>query len=81
MSFIRSDLYFFANTTKGTSLIQLAISVVVDLGLTKHPDTSDPASRSVVEDAAHLRDDVQTRARHASDSRRAVLGVYYITSM
>ena len=81
MTFIRTDLYFFANTTKGTSLVQLAIGMVADLGLTKHPDISDPASRSVVEDAAHLRDDVQTRARHPSDSRRAVLGAYYITSM
>ncbi|KAH7207278.1 hypothetical protein DER44DRAFT_779033 [Fusarium oxysporum] len=78
--FAWSDVDFYARS-KDTSLVQLALGLVGDLGLTKLPGIPGPTSGSIVEDAAHLRKDVQARAQHASGDRRTVLGVYYITSI
>lgn len=76
----RSDIHFYANTSD-TSLLQLAIGMAGDLGLIRCPESPGPAYRSIVEDAANLRNDVQARNRHTNADRRAVLGVFYITSM
>ncbi|KAJ3508484.1 hypothetical protein NM208_g15817 [Fusarium decemcellulare] len=76
----RSDVDLYARS-KDTSLVQLALGLIGDLGLTRLPGIPGPTSGSIVEDAAHLRNDVQARAQHASGDRRTVLGVYYITSI
>lgn len=79
-SMSRSDVHFYAYASD-TSLLQLAIGMAGDLGLTRCPESPGPAYRSIVEDAANLRNEVQARNRHTNADRRAVLGVFYITSV
>lgn len=76
----RNDIFFYANS-KDTSLLQLAIGLLADLGLHKRPSTTHPAFGSIVDDAADLRNDLQPQPGHSSDDRRAALGVYYIASI
>ncbi|RTE71516.1 hypothetical protein BHE90_014088 [Fusarium euwallaceae] len=78
--FAWNDIFFFANS-KDTSLLQLAIGLLADLGLYKRPSTTNPAFVSIVDDAADLRNDLQPQPGHSSDDRRAALGVYYIASI
>lgn len=63
------------------SLAQLALGIVGDMKLCEPPDSPRIASGSIVVDAARLRNDVPHRAQHTSDDRRAVLGIFYITSV
>ncbi|KAJ3467628.1 hypothetical protein MRS44_005192 [Fusarium solani] len=78
--FAWNDIFFYANS-KDTSLLQLAIGLLADLGLHKRPSTTHPAFGSIVDDAADLRNDLQPQPGHSSDDRRAALGVYYIASI
>ncbi|KAK1623866.1 hypothetical protein BDP81DRAFT_331562 [Colletotrichum phormii] len=52
-----------------------------DLELTQRPDLLTFTSRSIVENAAHLRDDLSSRSHHTNGGRRAVLGLFYINSV
>ncbi|KAI8682567.1 Zn(2)-C6 fungal-type domain-containing protein [Fusarium sp. Ph1] len=78
--FAWNDIFFYANS-KDTSLLQLAIGLLADLGLHKRPSTTHPAFGSIVDDAADLRNDLQPQPGHSSDDRRAALGVYYVASI
>ncbi|KAG7040327.1 hypothetical protein JMJ77_0003363 [Colletotrichum scovillei] len=75
-----NDIHYFA-TSSDTSLMHLARGLAEDLGLMKRPDLSTLTSRSIVENAAHLRDDLGTRSQHTNAGRRAVLGLFYINSV
>lgn len=75
----RNDVYFYA-ATKDTSLLQLAIGMVRDLGLNNRCRAAKPTFGSIVEDAAELRNDLPPQPKQTSDGRRAVLGVYYMAS-
>ncbi|EXF73563.1 hypothetical protein CFIO01_02855 [Colletotrichum fioriniae PJ7] len=75
-----NDIHYFA-TSSDTSLMHLARGLAEDLGLTKRPDLSTSTSRSIVENAAHLRDDCGSRSQHTNVGRRAVLGLFYINSV
>ncbi|KAK1658297.1 hypothetical protein BDP55DRAFT_565397 [Colletotrichum godetiae] len=63
------------------TLMHLARGLAEDLGLTKRPDLSTSTSQSIVENAAHLRDDLGSRSFHTNAGRRAVLGLFYINSV
>lgn len=76
---VRNDIYFYA-TEKDTALLQLAIGLVEDLKLTRPQKTTDLSFKSIVEDAAHLRDDLPVQPKQTRADRRTLLGVYYITS-
>ncbi|KAH7211548.1 hypothetical protein DER44DRAFT_766398 [Fusarium oxysporum] len=78
--FAWNDIFFYAKS-KDTSLLQLAIGLLADLGLHKRPSTTNLAFGSIVDDAADLRNDLQPQPGHSSDDRRAALGVYYIASI
>lgn len=75
----RNNIYFFA-AGKDTSLLQLAIGLVRDLGLNKRCRPAKPTFGSIVEDAAQLRNDLPPQPKQTNDGRRAVLGVYYMAS-
>lgn len=75
----RHNIYFYA-ASKDTSLLQLAIGLVGDLGLNKSRRPVNSNFASIVEDAAQLRNDLPPQPKQTSDGHRAVLGVYYITS-
>ncbi|CAH0025757.1 unnamed protein product [Clonostachys rhizophaga] len=65
-----------------TSLLQLAIGIVGELGLTKRPDAYGHKSVSIVDDAMWLRNEKRPRPpQHRNIDRRATLGVFYLTSM
>ncbi|CAH0055502.1 unnamed protein product [Clonostachys solani] len=64
------------------SLLQLAIGIVGELGLTKRPDAYGHKSVSIVDDAMWLRNEKRPRPpQHRNIDRRATLGVFYLTSM
>lgn len=64
---------------KDTSLLQLAIGLIENLGLTKS-SRGNLTCESIVDDAAQLRNDAQSQPKKTSADHRALLGVYYITS-
>ncbi|KAH0838926.1 fungal transcriptional regulatory protein [Fonsecaea pedrosoi] len=74
------DIYFYA-AAKDTSLLQLAVGLVEDLGLNKPQSlTANSTLGSIVEEAAQLRNDLPPQPRQTGDSHRAALGVYYMSS-
>lgn len=75
----RNNIFFFG-AGKDTSLLQLAIGLVQDLGLNNPCRPTKPAFGSIVEDAAQLRNDLPPQPKQTNDGRRAVLGVYYMAS-
>lgn len=78
-SIARNNIFFYA-ASKDTSLLQLAIGLVGDLGLNNRCRPTKPTFGSIVEDAAQLRNDLPPQPKQTSDGHRAVLGVYYMTS-
>ncbi|KAF4840334.1 Transcriptional regulator WAR1 [Colletotrichum siamense] len=78
--FAWNDIHYYANSTD-TSLMQLARGLAEDLGLCRFPGVPASASASIYEDAAHLRNDIRTRAQHTNAGRRAVLGLFHISSV
>ncbi|CAI4213613.1 unnamed protein product [Parascedosporium putredinis] len=74
------DIYFYASARE-SSLLQLAISVAGDLGLSTSRRSQNSAFASIVDDAAELRNDPALPAEQTTDGHRAILGLYYIMSI
>ncbi|KAM3438801.1 hypothetical protein MY4824_003103 [Beauveria thailandica] len=74
-----NDIYFFA-ASRDTSLLQLAIGVVVDLGLTRAQSSRRMNTASIVDEAAELKNESPARPKHTANGYRTVLGLYYMTS-
>ncbi|KAL4877829.1 hypothetical protein BJY04DRAFT_230432 [Aspergillus karnatakaensis] len=73
------DIYFYA-TAKDTTLLQIAIGLIGDLGLNGARRSANPSFRSVVEAATQLRNDILPQPNQTGDGHRAALGVFYIAS-
>ncbi|RAH71276.1 fungal specific transcription factor domain-containing protein [Aspergillus aculeatinus CBS 121060] len=62
------------------TILCVSIGLVEDLKLTRPQKSTDLSFKSIVEDAAHLRDDLPVQPKQTRADRRTLLGVYYITS-
>ncbi|KAI8254234.1 Transcriptional regulator WAR1 [Colletotrichum sp. SAR11_239] len=78
--FAWNDILYYARSSD-TSLMQLARGLAEDLGLTKRPGIPVSPSGSIYEDAAFLREDIQVRNQHTNAGRRAVLGLFHMSSV
>ncbi|KAJ0386951.1 hypothetical protein COL922a_003264 [Colletotrichum nupharicola] len=76
----RNDVLYYARSSD-TSLMQLARGLAEDLGLTKRPGIPVSPCGSIYEDAAFLREDIQVRNQHTNAGRRAVLGMFHMSSV
>lgn len=65
-------------TTQATTLIQLAMGLVIDLGLNRWP--SEATSVLMKNVAAHLGNG-PWRKKHTLEEMRAALGAFYVTSL
>ncbi|KAL4865924.1 hypothetical protein BDV12DRAFT_199692 [Aspergillus spectabilis] len=74
------DIYFYA-TASDTTLLQIVIGPIGDLGLNGAWRSANPSFRSVVEDATQLRNNLLPQPNQTGDGHRAALGVYYISSI
>ncbi|KAE8143604.1 hypothetical protein BDV38DRAFT_276688 [Aspergillus pseudotamarii] len=79
MLLFRNDIYFYA-ATKDTTLVQLAICLIDDLRLTQLRSRENLAFESIVEDAAHMQNNLQPQPKQTKEDWRTLLGVYYIAS-
>ncbi|KAJ0351105.1 hypothetical protein COL154_004507 [Colletotrichum chrysophilum] len=75
-----NDILYYARSSD-TSLMQLARGLAEDLGLTKRPGIPVSPSGSIYEDAAFLSKDIQVRNQHTNAGRRAVLGLFHMSSV
>ncbi|KAI2768047.1 hypothetical protein F4815DRAFT_450938 [Daldinia loculata] len=64
-----------------SSLMQLAIGMAGDMGLNRPPDSQTMPSRCIIEEAAILVRGMNIRREHTHAERRALLGVFYISSV
>ncbi|KAK1845541.1 fungal transcriptional regulatory protein [Colletotrichum chrysophilum] len=78
--FAWNDILYYARSSD-TSLMQLARGLAEDLGLTKRPGIPVSPSGSIYEDAAFLSKDIQVRNQHTNAGRRAVLGLFHMSSV
>ncbi|KAJ5627304.1 hypothetical protein N7528_004731 [Penicillium herquei] len=74
-----NDIYFYA-TTKDTALVQLAICLIDDLGLTRPRWREGLAFESIVEDAAQMQNKLSHPPKQTRAECRTLMGVYYMTS-
>ncbi|RAH79110.1 hypothetical protein BO86DRAFT_436546 [Aspergillus japonicus CBS 114.51] len=63
-----------------TKTILCVFGLIEDLKLTRPQKAMDLSFKSIVEDAAHLRDDLPVQSKQTRADRRTLLGVYYISS-
>lgn len=79
--FSRGDFHFFIDS-QATNFVQLAVALVIDLGLSRWPLDFGKPSSLMLRDAA-----TQTGIRrywnknHTLDDMRAALGTFYVTSL
>lgn len=65
-----------------TSLIQLALGIVVDLGLTRHPQDFAMGPHPLVQEAKQMMKGTATaKTEHTLDDMRAMLGCFYESSV
>lgn len=74
-----NDFRYYVDT-RHTSLLQLAAGLVNDTGLSRNPDNQGLMFRSFIDDASILRNEFKRREQHTNNERRAVLGLFYVTS-
>lgn len=67
--------------TEATNLIQLAMGLVIDLGLNRWPSDFGKASLLMCKDAATQIGKGPWRKKHTLEEMRAALGTFYVTSM
>lgn len=78
---LRGDFHFFIDS-QATNFVQLAVALVIDLGLSRWPLDFNKASSLMLKDAVS-----QTPVRkywnreHSLDDMRAALGTFYVTSL
>ncbi|KAM0820133.1 putative Transcription factor domain-containing protein [Seiridium cardinale] len=76
-----SDFHFYM-CAQGTDFVQLAISLVMDLGLGKPPSQSwGTIPRLFVDDAGHLLKGSRMKELHGLEDMRAMLGCYYMANL
>ncbi|KAK9419416.1 putative Transcription factor domain-containing protein [Seiridium unicorne] len=77
----RSDFHFYM-CAQGTDFVQLAISLVMDLGLGKPPSQSwGTIPRLFVDDAGYLLKGSRMKELHGLEDMRAMLGCYYMANL
>ncbi|RYP45711.1 hypothetical protein DL768_007982 [Monosporascus sp. mg162] len=78
---IWSDFHFYM-CAQGTDFIQLAIALVMDLGLGKPPSQSwGTIPRLLVDDAADLLKGARMKELHSLEDMRAMLGCFYLVNL
>ncbi|KAM5369724.1 hypothetical protein ACJZ2D_008871 [Fusarium nematophilum] len=77
-----NDFHFYIDL-QVTNILQLAMALVIDLKLDKQPGCPGPGPRTLLGDAwtSMGKPMAKTRSSHTPYERRAVLGVYYLTSL
>lgn len=79
--FIAWGDYRFYMESKATPLLQMAIGIVVDLGLNKAPlSINNLAPYSLLNEALRRHPHLRGKASHSNDDMRALLGCFYVTS-
>ncbi|KAI6367493.1 hypothetical protein MCOR25_004910 [Pyricularia grisea] len=79
--FIAWGDYRFYMESKATPLLQMAIGMVVDLGLNKPPlSINNLAPFSLLNEALRRHPHLRGKAAHSNDDMRALLGCFYVTS-
>lgn len=77
----RGDFHFFIDS-QATNFVQLAVALVIDLGLSRWPLDFAKASSLMLKDAV-----IQAGTKrywnkdHTLDDMRAALGTFYVTSL
>lgn len=77
----RGDFHFFIDS-QATNFVQLAVALVIDLGLSRWPLDFGKASSLMLKDAV-----IQAGTKrywhkdHTLDDMRAALGTFYVTSL
>ncbi|POS68963.1 hypothetical protein DHEL01_v212643, partial [Diaporthe helianthi] len=76
------DFHFFIES-QATNFVQLAVALVIDLGLSRWPLDFGKASSLMLRDAAtHQKGDKKSWSKHHTlDDMRAALGTFYVTSL
>ncbi|TLD19622.1 hypothetical protein PspLS_09446 [Pyricularia sp. CBS 133598] len=79
--FIAWGDYRFYMESKATPLLQMAVGIVVDLGLNKAPlSVNNLAPFSLLNEALRRHPHLRGKASHSNDDMRALLGCFYVTS-
>jgi hypothetical protein len=78
----RGDFHFFTDS-QATNFVQLAVALVIDLGLSRWPlDFSKPSSIMLKDAASQQRGGKRYWSKeHTLDDMRAALGTFYVTSL
>lgn len=75
------DFHFFMDS-QGTNFVQLAVALVIDLGLNRWPlDFGRPSFLMLKEVATHSGMKKHLGRKHSLDEMRAALGTFYVTSL
>lgn len=75
------DFHFYVDP-QSTTIIQLAVSQVIDLGIGKPPSSLVVLPKSLAEEAsAILKGRTMRRSLHSREDHRAMLGCFYVTSL
>lgn len=79
--FSRGDFHFFIDS-QATNFVQLAVALVIDLGLSRWPLDFGKASSLMLKDAVAQTGIKRYWSRdHSLDDMRAALGTFYVTSL
>lgn len=78
----RGDFHFFVDS-QATNFVQLAVALVIDLGLSRWPLDFGKASSLMLRDAASQNRGGKKYSgkQHTMDDMRAALGTFYVTSL
>lgn len=79
----RGDFHFFIDS-QATNFVQLAVALVIDLGLSRWPLDFNKASSLMLKDAvsqAPVTSRKYWNKEHTLDDMRAALGTFYVTSL
>ncbi|KAI1655964.1 hypothetical protein F4813DRAFT_365923 [Daldinia decipiens] len=79
--YIAWQVWHFFVHAHDSSLMQLAIAMVGDMGLNRPPDSQTMPSRSIIEETTILVRGMNIRKEHTHAERRTLLGVFYISSV
>lgn len=79
--FSRGDFHFLMDS-QATNFVQLAVALVIDLGLNRWPLDFGRASFLMLKEVAtHSGMNKHLDRKHSLDEMRAALGTFYVTSL
>ncbi|KAK3318186.1 hypothetical protein B0H66DRAFT_227245 [Apodospora peruviana] len=64
-----------------TSLLQIAVGLMADLGLNKVPKIPGHAPETIIDEAKRMKGILRAKAPHTLEDRRAFLACYYVSSL